>query len=146
MTVTESQVPPALAGATEVDSSILFPEGLVGCPTWTHFVLLTDEDQALPVAMLASLSEPGISLMVTDPQLVVPGYSVALSEADRQLLDLADDQDPVLYCALTTTATGEINANLLGPLVINARTRRGKQVVLSDSPYSARHPVGSVES
>jgi flagellar assembly factor FliW len=34
-----------------------------------------------------------------------------------------------------------VTANLLGPLVINNRTGRGRQLVLSTSDYSARHPV-----
>lgn len=83
--------------------------------------------------------------MVTDPALVLPGYSVVLSAEDRKALGLALDAQPNLLCTLTVTPEGAITANLLGPLAINSKTRQAKQLVLADSAYSATHPVGSIE-
>jgi flagellar assembly factor FliW len=36
---------------------------------------------------------------------------------------------------------GAITANLLGPLVVNSRTRIGRQVVLNDSKHPLRAPL-----
>jgi flagellar assembly factor FliW len=123
------------------DASIHFPEGLVGCDTWKEFVLLVDDDVQLPIGVLQCLDEPGVALMVIDPELIVPGYAVALSADDRKTLALATDERPTVYCTLTTTSDGAITANLVGPLAINPKTRQAKQLVLSDTGYSARHPV-----
>jgi len=40
----------------------------------------------------------------------------------------------------------EATINLMAPIVINERGRRGRQVILHDSKYSVRHPlVGGAE-
>jgi flagellar assembly factor FliW len=131
---------------TTTDSIIHFPEGLVGWANWKHFVLLTEQDEELPIGILKSIDDPRVSLMVTDPKLVLPDYTADLTSSERQHLGLQQQEQPVLYCTLTIDGSGEITANLLGPLVVNARTREAKQLVLADTQYSAQHPVGTLES
>jgi flagellar assembly factor FliW len=143
MTATQSSMAP---NVDALDAYIHFPEGLVGCDTWRKFILLADEDVLLPVGVLQCLDEPGVLLMVIDPELIVPGYTPVLSADDRKALALAADERPTLYCTLTTTADGAITANLLGPLAINSNTRQARQLVLSESVYSARHPVGAAST
>lgn len=120
---------------------IFFPEGLVGCEQWRSFVLLAiSEDE--PVQLLQSTEEPAISFLVTDPRIIVPDYVCPLSPADRALLRLTADDEPYILCTLTLhREPASITANLVGPIVINAREGLGKQVVLADVPYSVRHPV-----
>jgi flagellar assembly factor FliW len=126
------------------DHALVFPDGLVGCPDWRRFVLLTADDEQLPVATLASLDDRNVALMVTDPRIVAPDYELNLSADDRAILGLQDQTAPVVYCTLSLAADGLITANLLGPLVINPRLRRGRQLVLTDSGYSTRHPVARI--
>jgi hypothetical protein len=68
------------------DSCITFPLGLVGWESWKRFVLLMDDEgDELPVAIMQLVDDPDVSIMVTDPSLVCAGYeeSVTLSEDDR---------------------------------------------------------------
>jgi flagellar assembly factor FliW len=126
------------------DSCITFPLGLVGWESWKRFVLLMDDEgDELPVAIMQLVDDPDVSIMVTDPSLVYAGYeeSVTLSEDDRAFLGLADGARPVLYCSLAVGADGWLTANLLGPLAINPANRLGVQVVLVNSSYSTRHPI-----
>lgn len=120
---------------------IFFPEGLIGCEQWRSFVLLgVSEDE--PVRLLQSTEEPAIALLVTDPRLVAPDYACPLSPADHALLRLTAGDEPYILCTLTLhREPASITANLVGPIVINAREGLGKQVVLADVPYSVRHPV-----
>ncbi len=144
MSATRQQ--PSSRAVTAPDDAVLFFEhGLVGCEDWKRFVLLTDDRENLPVGMLQSMDDPAVSLLVTDPRLVVPDYAVALTREERAQLGLPEGAEPVLYCTLTVGAEGWITANLLGPLAVNPRTRRGKQLVLADSAYSTRHPVGRLD-
>jgi flagellar assembly factor FliW len=133
------------APAPPIVQPIVFPAGLIGCDQWRQFVLLTDDEEDLPVAYLQSVDEPSVRLLVTDPHLLMDAYTVELSDEDRANLELASSENAVLYCTLTVHDNGEITANLLGPLAINARTRIGQQVVLSDSTYSTRHFVTQLE-
>ena len=121
---------------TAADPAITFPDGLVGCPDWKRFVLLVDEDEDLPVAVLRSLDDPQVELLVTDPSLVEPDYKSQL-----QTFQPLGASDPAVYCTLSIAEDGWITANLMGPLVIDTDSREGRQVVLADSGYSTRHPV-----
>jgi flagellar assembly factor FliW len=127
------------------DAALTFPEGLVGCRDWTTFVMLTDSEEDLPVAYMQLVSDPRVRLLVTDPRLIDDSYSLTLSEQDRAELDLQPSDETVLYSTLTIQDDGMITANLLGPLVINARTRQGRQLVLTDSGYTTRHPVANLQ-
>lgn len=129
--------------ATESEPTVVFPNGLVGCGNWKRFVLMVDDEQELPVAVLRCLDEP-IDLMVTQPALALPGYRVALSPEERAQLELQDGEQPILYCTLSLTDDGWLTANLLGPLAINPRLHTGKQLVLTESTYSTRHPIAHV--
>ena len=103
-----------------------------------------DGDEELPVAILQSLDDASISLMVTDPRFLEADFT-KLSAQDYADLGLDEDSQTVVYCTLST-ADGWLTANLLGPLVLNPVTRVGKQVVVVDSAYSTRHriaPLGS---
>jgi flagellar assembly factor FliW len=117
------------------DPAITFPEGLVGCPDWKRFVLLVDEDEDLLVAVLRSLDDPQVELLVTDPTRVDPDYKARLEGLHSV------GPNPTVYCTLAIGADGVITANLLGPLVIDPASRQGQQLVLVDSGYSTRHPV-----
>jgi flagellar assembly factor FliW len=133
------------AAAGIQSDAIVFPEGLVGCQTWKRFVLLTDDDEQLPVAYLQSVDDPEVRLLVTDPRLIDQAYVAPLSDADLAAIHADATDKTTLYCTLTINKDGLITANLLGPLVINARTRTGKQLVLSDSSYTTRHPVAHLQ-
>jgi flagellar assembly factor FliW len=126
-------------------ATLTFPDGLVGCNDWKTFVLLTDSDENLPVAYLRLVSDPSIQLLVTDPRLIDEAYSVKLNQEDRVALDLRPTDEVVLYTTLTIGTGGLITANLLGPLVVNPRSRKGRQLVLSDSTYTTSHPVAHFE-
>jgi flagellar assembly factor FliW len=123
------------------DTQIVFANGLVGQPDWKNFVLLTPEDG--PIHLLQSTEYAELSLMVTDPFQIVPEYSITISDDDSAALGLGPDERPQLLCTLSVYQE-QITTNLVGPLVINTRTGYAKQVVVTDSPYSTRHPVASI--
>jgi flagellar assembly factor FliW len=121
--------------------AIVFPDGLVGCQDWKRFILTADEDdEEQRCAVLQSLDDPNVSLMVTDPRHLEPSFRAPLSAEDYADLGLTSDQQPMLFCTLSS-GDGWLTANLLGPLVLNPITRVAKQVVLLDSRYSTRYPV-----
>jgi flagellar assembly factor FliW len=131
---------------TTADPSVTFPEGLVGCPTWKRFVLIVEDAEELPVAMLQSLDDPDCTMLVADPKMVEPSYTVRLTAEDRAALALGADGQPVLYCTLSVSADGWISANLLAPLAINPVTRKGLQLVLDESSYTTTHTIAQVST
>ena len=150
MTMTAPRTAPEPTGAlpiiTTADPSVTFPEGLVGCPTWKRFVLIVEDAEELPVAMLQSLDDPECTMLVADPKMVEPSYTVRLTAEDRAALALGKDGQPVLYCTLSVSADGWISANLLAPLAITPVSRTGRQLVLDESAYTTTHTIAQVST
>ncbi|MDI3340321.1 MAG: flagellar assembly protein FliW [Sphaerobacter sp.] len=124
---------------------LVFPSGLVGLPTWRRFALIVDAETPA-LALLQSLDEPAISLLVAEVPALVPDYVERLGADDRAALaalGLGSSPGVGLYCTLTVHETGEITANLAGPLVIDHDRRCGTQLVLAASPWPVRYAVGA---
>jgi flagellar assembly factor FliW len=96
-----------------------------------------------PFFWLQSADDPELAFIVMNPQLVMPDYAVHLAKEDRQALQVKGE-DPLVIYGLVTIPRGnpaDMTINLLGPLVINSAAGVGRQVVMSGSDYSHRHPV-----
>ena len=128
------------------DRVLHFEEGIPGFPGSKRFALVNvAEDSAFQ--LLQSLDEPGVSMIVTVPWLFFPDYAPELSELERTELELEGKEDAVIFSAVTLDAEqSAIYLNLLGPFVVNSRTRRGRQVVLSDSGYPVRASAQLVDA
>lgn len=127
-------------------AELTFPEGLIGCPDWQHFVLEAGPELA-PLVLLNSADEPVLSLPAVNPWLIRPDYAPVLGEADR--LALAPESEADLQWLAVLNIQPEplaMTANLLGPVVVNRRTGQARQVILSNSGYAAAHPVQALEA
>jgi flagellar assembly factor FliW len=73
---------------------------------------------------------------------VAVGYQPDLAAADVEFLGLKDPREALLLCIVTLRGNGSPTVNLKGPIVINAGTRIGKQVVPNNaSEYSTQHTL-----
>lgn len=129
-------------GEIEVDESTVLdvPAGLLGFPDATRYVLV-DADESGAYTWLQSVDEPALAFLGALPWPFFPDYEPELSEEDRLALGVADPAEAQVICLLTITDEG-VTANLLGPIVINVVTRKARQVVLADSAYTTREPLG----
>lgn len=119
---------------------IIFPLGLIGCPTWRRFSLAPNPFAAL--GELVCQDEPGVSLFVADPTWLRVDYSFELDEEDIKVLDLTSADDARVLTILTVHRDpATILANLAGPLVINWKQQIGHQVILDHHAYPLRAPV-----
>jgi flagellar assembly factor FliW len=125
------------------ESVLTFPSGLLGFPDQTRYVIL-DHDTDVPFKWLQAVGDPGLAFVIMDPADVVQGYSVALTpEALAELKsDRSDDLSIAVILTIPSADPASVTANLRGPLVMNPRTKLGKQVVLTDS-FPTRHALFS---
>lgn len=127
-------------GALTIDPETIihFPLGLLGFETVQRYVLI-DSEEIAPMRWLQAVDEAGLSFLVVEPGQFFPDYGVNLSDADEQMLQVAPDTDLVVACLVVIPEDPKLmTINLMGPLVVNATKRLGKQVVLHDSGFSAR--------
>lgn len=137
-------------GKVEYDEAevVRFPQGMVGFPDMTRYFMYTD-DRVAPLSWLQSLDDAGLAFLVCDPFLFFPEYEVRvkLPTALRQQMGEVPDLR-VLAIVTIHPDFARSTVNLLGPLVINARSRNGWQVILDDDELSTRHrlfPAGQLD-
>lgn len=138
-------MPTALTSDAITEERVLtFEDGIPGFEASRRFVLVELAEDSV-FQLLQSLDEPGVALVVTVPWLFFPDYAPELSEMERRALGIERPEDAIVFCAVTLDAEHEtIYLNLLAPFVVHAGTRRGRQVILTDSDYPVRAPVRMV--
>lgn len=130
-------------GSIEIDHDevITFTAGLPGFEQLHHFVL-AQPDPAMPFSYIQSTEDVAVSLLTVDPFAFYPQYDFKLPETVQEELDIESEQDVVVLSVVTLKEELEQSTlNLLAPIVINARTRKGRQLILNNSPYQHRHPL-----
>lgn len=129
------------ASPAPADGIVDLPLGLLGFEHLKKFSLIGRDDEA-PFLWLHAQDGNGMSFLVVPPQRVTDNYRPNLAAADVQFLGLTDPREALVLSIVTLGADGTATANLKGPIVINGRTRVGKQVVpLNAAEYSVRHPL-----
>lgn len=123
----------------QIISIIPGPVGFCKCNTFA----LLDDLLAPPFQVLQCLGEPGLSFIVVEPPHIFPNYQIqALKKVMQELgAESPEDLQVLIILTIPPDRPREMTANLLGPLLINRRTRRGKKVVLDKRDYSSQHRV-----
>ena len=112
-----------------VDKIIRFPRGIIGFEDAQEFILLQIQENA-PLLVLQSLEKSTLGLLVADPFVFIPDYSLHIGDAEQKLLQ-ADSADELAVLVTATIPPGkpaETALNLLGPILINHRAHLGLQV------------------
>ena len=119
-----------------------FDEGIPGFEKATEWIILCNPTEE-PFAWLQSVSVPDLSVVVIDPWLICPGYSAKISDYDVQRLGIRDREDALLLVIVSVKdRIDEMTANLIGPILLNVRERRGSQVVIQNCmDYSSTHHI-----
>ena len=125
MTATDATTPPE-------PPVLQFPDGIAGFPAMRRFTLQQVVEDSL-FELLDSVDDDGVSMVVTRPWLLFPDYAPEIDDRDRGELELERPEDAIVFCPVSIDRdAGRLCVNLRGPLVVNARTHRGRQVVLDE--------------
>lgn len=120
-------------------SAIEFPQGLLGFPECKRFALVrAGTDSAF---WLQSLDHSALVFLLIDPFPHFADYSVEIAAADLLELGAGSPSDLAVLAIVTLPAPGldaRPTANLQGPVAVNLRARRGKQIILSDADFGVR--------
>lgn len=115
------------------------PEGLIGFPELTKFILLDHESNS-PFKWLQSTIDPAIAFIVISPLTFRPDYMVEATEDEVSSLSLTHADDAIISVIVTIPLDPKkMSANLKAPLIFNLQNRVGKQVVLKDPQYQTKH-------
>jgi flagellar assembly factor FliW len=126
-------------GEIEVDESraIHFADGLPGFHDKRDFIIL-EHKPGSPFLWLQSMDTPDLAFVMINPFLMKSDYLQDLSPEEEALLKNKND-DEIIVFSLVTIPRGQVEkatVNLMGPIVVESKSRNARQVILANSGYS----------
>lgn len=129
-------------GEVEINEEqvITFPSGIAGFDMLKNWCLL-HLDEAPDYNWLQSLEEPGIALLLADPDMLFNGYIADVREEQVIDLDLNSDDTAIPSLVMRVVLKWDEEkrrffANLRAPLIFNLDNRLAVQVILQKADYS----------
>ncbi|GAB1477121.1 flagellar assembly protein FliW [Bacillota bacterium] len=129
-------------GPISVDESDVFdfPEGVYGFEEDTRFALFTRNFDDVPFLYLQSITNPIPCFIVFNPEDFYPGYSPLLSKEDLETCGAGSVDDLVfLLIANITESIEHLSLNIKSPVILNPKSKTGRQIILQNPDYSVRY-------
>jgi flagellar assembly factor FliW len=126
----------------EVDERqrILFPEGILGFEQLKEYVLF-DAAQP-PFYWLQSTERVETAFVLIEPKIFRPDYSPDVDREELTDIGIASEEDLLVFAIVTIPENAKrMTANLQGPLILNKRTRVGRQSVSTNPKWGVRHVI-----
>ena len=119
---------------------IHFPVGLYGFESLHGYALL-DSDQP-PFYWLQSIEDPDIAFVLVNPYVIRRDYVLDVSESDLEDIGNPVPEDLLVFAIVTVPEERQkTSCNLQGPIIINRRTRLGRQAISLDPRWRTKHYV-----
>ena len=123
------------------DAVIHFDEGLIGFSECKDFVLMENESLA-PFRLLQSLEFAEVGFLVLEPTTIVGNYCERVPNRDWESVGIDEMTKALAFVIVVIGSTPEsCTGNFQAPLLVNYEKMIGKQVILTDSGMSVRHPL-----
>ncbi|MBB6216415.1 flagellar assembly factor FliW [Anaerosolibacter carboniphilus] len=121
------------------DKVLYFEEGLIGFEDMKRYALIPNEDSENPFLWLQSIDTPDLAFAITDPFVFRKDYEIEISEKVKKQLEIEEKEDVVVYSiAVIPEDVNKISINLQGPLIINVKSKKGKQMILNTDQFPVR--------
>ncbi len=123
----------------EQRTKIHFPQGLYGFNSYTDFSLFPAEvDQLL---RLQADEDEGLSFLLIDPFVFFNEYEIDVDDETVEILEIDNPEDVYVLAIITIAKTKPaiVTANLQGPVVINRKNKKARQIVLLDTKWKTKH-------
>lgn len=119
-----------------------FDKGLFGFEEYKDYTILYDIDGEEPpfFSWLQSTTEPGLAFPIVNPQRVDEQYNPIVEDALLEPVGEIKEDDLVVFLLATVPAdVKRTSVNKKAPLIINAGTRKGVQIVAENTDYEVKH-------
>ncbi|WP_042222451.1 flagellar assembly protein FliW [Oceanobacillus manasiensis] len=137
------KIPTKYLGEVEIDEQRLihFASGIPGFIDEKHFILMELADNPA-FQILQSVETKDVAFVVTSPHTVYPDYTIKLDDTIIESLQIESENDVLLFSIVTLKSPFQKSTlNLKSPLVINSRSKRGKQYIVAIDEYSTTAPI-----
>lgn len=131
-------------GEVEYDPAqiLRFPDGLLGFEGLRDFIVMPNLKDG-PLFWIQSVEDPQVAFVLTDPTNFFLTYRVAPDAGEREMLELADEEECFPLAVVTVHPDKTVTLNLAAPILFAPRTNRAIQVILENSTWQTRTPLPS---
>ena len=120
------------------DELLSFPAGVIGFPSEQRFALVPHQGSGY-IAWLQSVSTPGLAFPVVSAHAFGEMYPDVPVSAAAQEAGVEGSEEALAVMVVLCALSGQpATVNLLAPIVVNAATRQGAQVILEGTRFSTR--------
>ncbi|QGQ93520.1 flagellar assembly protein FliW [Paenibacillus psychroresistens] len=118
-----------------------FTSGIPGFEDNQRYIIV-QPDPEMQFCYIQSIEVSSLAFLVCNPFLFYADYDFQLSDACQQELNIENEADVAVWTVVTIDRqNNEVTLNLLAPIVVNVRDKRGKQIILHDSDYETKHKL-----
>lgn len=121
---------------------IHFENGIPGFLNLKRFVISRDEDQE-PFHWLHSVDDYQTKFVIINPMMVDGQYDPRIAKSDIENLDIQTPADMLFYVIVTLDhhELMKSTVNMTGPIIVNLRAKKAKQIIIDDGQYSVKTPI-----
>lgn len=118
-----------------------FPKGIIGFEDARTFCLL-ELEKVKPYQWLQCIDKPELAFLVVPIRMIRADYELKLSREEFLELQLEKDDMEILLGIVVIPADPQAaTVNLIAPIVINEKSRKGNQIVNDRNGYKTRHII-----
>ncbi len=129
----------------EENEAIHIINGLIGFESYTEYLPIPFHEDNDSLISLQSLEDEALSFILMNPFGILSDYAPSLSASDLKELETESAEELSYYViCVIRDSVAESTVNLRAPLVVNARNRQARQVILEQTEYAFRHTLGDM--
>jgi flagellar assembly factor FliW len=131
-----------LHGLEYTDPDIIrFESGIPGFEGLRNFLLAMNPEFE-PFVWLYSVENVQIRFLMVNPLLFRPDYAPKMGKEQIADLKIQNQDDLMLFVIVTLNPNHRLSTvNMAGPVLVNIKSKLGKQIILDDGRYSIREKM-----
>lgn len=129
----------------EQGEAIHIINGLIGFESYTEYLPIPFDKGNDSLISLQSLEDETLSFILMNPFGLLSDYSPSLPKYELKELGAESSEELSYYViCVMRDSVAESTVNLKAPLVVNARNRQARQIILDQKEYTFRHMLGDM--
>ncbi len=125
------------------EDRVVFPEGIYAFEEMKNFYILKMDDDNV-FQLLQSEEKSDVAFIIINPYFFKKDYLLNVREEDLKEIGIESKEEAekiLSVFAIVTITDSSMTANLLGPIIVNAEKRTGKQALALNADYSTKHDI-----
>jgi len=133
-------------GEIDLDENkvITFEDGIIGFEDCKRYTILynSEEGERSTISWLQSLDTPELALPVISPLSVMADYNPIIEDDVLQPIGELTEENVIILLTLSVPSDiTRMTVNLKAPLVINADTKKGCQIIAENPDYVIKYNI-----